>query len=237
MNKVFVIGDVHGDFAGLNIILKWLTSNNKTSKEDVLIVAGDCGFVWTNSQGEKKKRKHLDSYPITILVVLGNHENYDIIETFETTNKFGAECYKDNASEICYVKNGEVLTIGKKRIWTYGGGLSIDKEYRLYYDKIEGTKTWFKQEIDLKNFDKAIENYKNIDYIVTHDVNESCFDFLLKELKLLDLRCEMQEALEKIEKIGGYKRWYSGHYHPKMVVEWNKHVILPVMRWIEIKED
>ena len=136
--KVFVIGDVHGDFKGLGVILKFLTQNNHTDKNDVLIVAGDCGFVWTDSNSERKERKHLCSFPITIMVVLGNHENYDIIEKFETTYKYGAECYKDNSSDIYYIKNGEVLTIGDKRIWTYGGGLSIDKDYRLHY----GKSTW-----------------------------------------------------------------------------------------------
>lgn len=234
--RTFAIGDIHGDFTGLNVILKFLTSNNKTTKDDVLIVAGDCGFVWTDSQGERKKRKHLDSFPITIMVVLGNHENYDIIETFETVYKFGAECYKDNESEICYVKNGEVLEIGNKRIWTYGGGLSIDKDYRLYYDKIENTKTWFEQEVDFSRFDKAKENFKNIDFIVTHDVPTSCFEYLLKKLKLLEMRCEMQNKLEEIKQLGGYKKWYSGHYHPKMIEEWENHIILPVLCWTEIKE-
>lgn len=234
--RIFVIGDIHGDFKGLGVILKFLTKNNQTTKEDVLIVAGDCGFVWTNSNNEKKERKHLDSFPITIMVVLGNHENYDIIETFETVKKFGAECYKDNASEICYIKNGEVLEIGDKRIWTYGGGLSIDKEYRLYYDKIENTKTWFEQEVDFSRFERAKENFKNIDYIVTHDVPNSCFEYLLKKLHLLDKRCELQYKLEEIEQMGEYKKWYSGHYHPKMIEEWKKHIILPVMRWTEITE-
>ena len=32
--RTFVIGDIHGDFTGLNVILKFLTSNNKTTKDD-----------------------------------------------------------------------------------------------------------------------------------------------------------------------------------------------------------
>mgnify|MGYP003324460284 CR=1 FL=1 len=51
-------------------------------KKDVLFVAGDAGFInsYETSDSKQKRIKHLNSLPFIIIVVLGNHENYDVID-------------------------------------------------------------------------------------------------------------------------------------------------------------
>ena len=76
MGRLFVTGDTHGglDMSKLN------TRHFKCSgltKDDILVIMGDAGFVWCNSPTEHFWLDFLDNKPWTTFCVLGNHENYD----------------------------------------------------------------------------------------------------------------------------------------------------------------
>ena len=98
--EVYVIGDIHGDY---NIIdARFGDVVGQGDKENVLFVAGDAGFVNSyENEGSKAQRiEKLNSLPFTIIVVLGNHEIYDVIESFPEVTIFNGKCYKEDGVDV-----------------------------------------------------------------------------------------------------------------------------------------
>ena len=76
---IYITGDIHGEIARFQ-------NNNMSDaafgKEDVLIVCGDFGFVFTGSEKEKEKLDELEKKPYTICFCDGNHENFPLLFSF-----------------------------------------------------------------------------------------------------------------------------------------------------------
>ena len=82
MRDIYVIGDIHGDFRLLEARFSDVINSKNIVKNDVLFVAGDAGFInsYENEDSKSKRIAQLNKLPFIIIVVLGNHENYDICE-------------------------------------------------------------------------------------------------------------------------------------------------------------
>lgn len=78
---IYIIGDTHGctDVSKLNN--KNFKDSSKLTKDDYVIILGDFGFVWNNSNEDKYWLKWLDEKPWTTLFIDGNHENNDILNS------------------------------------------------------------------------------------------------------------------------------------------------------------
>jgi predicted phosphodiesterase len=102
--NIFVIGDLHGDYDLIDAKFGDIKDSSK-EKYDVLFVAGDAGFVnsYETIESKNKRIKHLNSLPYIIIVVLGNHENYDVIEKFNETSIFGGKCYKEDGVDVKFI--------------------------------------------------------------------------------------------------------------------------------------
>lgn len=248
--RVFIFGDVHGiNNSFLNMLEsiknKYKIEQNEPKKNNIIIIAGDCGFCFYGNSiyfpkairdAEIEKRKKLSKLPFTFVCVLGNHENYDYIYSLPDAQIFGAKAFKEKGIDnIFYLKNGEILRINNKKIWTFGGGLSIDKKYRLE------NVSWWKDEIRLQDFEKGKKKAINnkIDYIITHDVPREIFYRMLPELKLIGKECELQYYFDEIDalKRNEITNWFSGHYHPNkpLMYENGKYVVLPIMFCYELE--
>ena len=83
---VYVTGDIHGwlDIGKLTPD-RW-PQGEKLRKSDFLVICGDFGLVWTNppTLEEKFFLDWLDNRPWTTLFIDGNHENYDLLDSFPT---------------------------------------------------------------------------------------------------------------------------------------------------------
>lgn len=251
--NVFIFGDTHGisdSFLGQldSIMKKKGIKRNGPKKDNIVIIAGDCGFCfWSNNyftdekylyrqRYEADRRKLLTKFPFTFICVLGNHENYEYIYSLPKAQIFGGKCFKEpNIENVFYLRNGEVITINNKKIWTFGGGLSIDKEWR------EEHITWWKDEIRIKDFKKGTKSYSEnqIDYIITHDVSNEIFNIIAPMLYLQEKRCPLQDYFSKIKQIKPYKKWFSAHYHPKKILRLNnnKDIVLPICTYINLQEE
>lgn len=60
---IYITGDTHGDFRNVERFCKKM----QTSKDDVLIILGDAGINYYGPEQDKRKKKYLESLPITIL--------------------------------------------------------------------------------------------------------------------------------------------------------------------------
>ena len=203
--RVFVTGDTHGEVDFHKLTTKNFPIQKELTKKDLVIICGDAGVCWSG----KKDRWIQDWYNernFTTFSVLGNHENYDIIENLPIVNFMGGKAYKVNDS-FYFAKNGEIYTIGNKKCFVFGGAHSHDKLYRK-----EGSSWWPQEAPDMGQRNQAIENlakynYK-VDYIFTHcGPREVVKDKLGFESD--DINAFLSFIMNNVE----FEKWFMGHYH------------------------
>ena len=87
---IFVTADTHGEMERFED--KQL---KKLKKGDTLVVLGDFGFVWTDSEKEKKNLAKLAKKPFTILFIDGLGDSFEVLGRY-------ADC------EYCSAKAKEI---------------------------------------------------------------------------------------------------------------------------------
>ncbi len=203
---VYITGDTHGDINFFkNPKLKKLT------EDDYLIICGDFGFLWDNSEKEKKALEVLKKKKYTICFVDGCHENYDMLNTYQPYRFKGGNAHKI-APNIYHLIRGEIFTFDRKTFFCMGGGESEDLDMRT-----EG-KSWWKDEMpnaeELMNGAKNLkENELKVDYVITHEAPAIAKDFIRlhtnSRMHLTPLNTYLQELMKGIE----YNHWFFGSLH------------------------
>ena len=197
---IYVTGDLHGD------IERFRDSEYKKLKPgDTLIVCGDFGFIWDGSKKEEQILDRLSEKKYNIAFIDGCHENFDLLEQYRVVNWNGgaARMIRNN---IIHLLRGQIFTIEKKTIFTFGGGHSQDFEYR-----IDTGKWWHHEQPTHNEILRAIKNlekYNNtVDYIVTHEPPAS-----LKDCLGVDV-LEIHTFFEDVIKACNYRKWFFGKCH------------------------
>lgn len=188
MHKVFIMGDLHGQFGYLNTFIC-----KKCKKGDIVICCGDFGY-FPNLDNDHKKIK---THGTKVLFCDGNHEDH-----------WSLRSLKDN--EICknvfYMSRGSTYELPDGRnILFMGGALSIDKlERKTGID-------WFPEETisynDMLNLPR-----KKIDIIVSHTCPDECLDIMLKHNSIKKNDCSTK-ALSQLLELYKPELWFFGHWH------------------------
>lgn len=107
----------------------------QTNKDGVLIILGDAGVNYYGGEPDAKKKEYLESLPITIFAIHGNHEmRPQTIPTYHEVGWNGGAVYvEDEYPHILFAKDGELYDIGGQRTFVIGGAYSVDKAYRLLH--------------------------------------------------------------------------------------------------------
>ncbi|MDE6060893.1 MAG: metallophosphoesterase, partial [Clostridia bacterium] len=121
---IYVTGDTHGlqDFYKLHI---FAGEHPEFTKDDYVIIAGDCGAVWSDRDLVADLRYYTE-LPFTVLFVDGNHENFDLLNSFPIEIWKGGKVHKIRQNLI-HLMRGQVFEIDGKTIFTFGGATSIDR--------------------------------------------------------------------------------------------------------------
>lgn len=220
-NRIFVCGDTHipHDIHKLNT-RNW-PEQKELTKDDVLIQLGDFGGIWYPF-GENKEQENwlnwLADKPFTTAVVLGNHENYDIIETLPWTTKWGNDLQfweQENGNRIYFFKRGAFYEIGGKKLLTIGGANSIDKHLRSAH-----VSWWEQEDISGKEveacFNELDEKGYTADYILTHTCpSRLVVEFLLQSQMYYQDKIHDHTAqfLDEIDNRVEFGEWHFGHFH------------------------
>lgn len=207
---IYVTGDTHGlqDYFKLHI---FAGEHPELTLNDYVIIAGDFGAVW-DSKTLAADLKPYTELPFTILFVDGNHENFDLLETFPVEDWHGGKVHRIKPN-IIHLMRGQVFEIEGKTFFTFGGATSIDKFMRR-----EGL-SWWKQELPTyEELDEGMANLKKhnnkVDYIVTHSCSERALLYpQIRNSATLKLYCPESQMLSYIEENAAYKHWYFGHFH------------------------
>ncbi|MBQ3692062.1 MAG: metallophosphatase, partial [Clostridia bacterium] len=171
----------------------------------------------------------------------GNHENYDMINSYPVETFFGGKVHKitDN---IYHLMRGEMFEIEGKKIFVMGGARSHDisdgildssdkdlkmkekaliKRKKLYY-RVKGV-SWWEEEMPCEEefahaFETLEKNNHACDYVITHDcpadVQKILVDRYIDEKKREQYSCDrLNGFLQEVSEKCSFKKWYFGHYH------------------------
>ena len=221
---VYITGDTHNteDMSNLsskNMKLCCMEQNADFHTITAAIVLGDFGLPWSSDctvdEAGIHPSDHTDRYllkwynqkPFKILAVMGNHDNYDIIEKLPEVEMFGSTVLKVS-DNVFYLKRGEVYQIEGKRFLVLGGAMSDDKAYRIPH-----VSWWKQEEMNKTEKNRCIEKIKQdgsaFDYVLSHTGTTqgiSTFD----TSKINDSTVAFND---NIESMISYKKWFFGHKH------------------------
>ena len=201
---IYITGDTHGDLPDLEQRVK----DNDIGPGDILIIAGDFGFVWGTGYSESCLTE-LGWKPFTIAFIDGNHENFDLLEQYPMEDWNGGRVHRIKPN-IVHLMRGEAYVIEGKRFFCFGGAYSMDKAIRH-----PGT-SWWPQELptneDYVHARETLESLKyETDYVITHTIPQS----MIHRLGLYPDRHdgELTGYFEWLYHELKFKRWFAGHFH------------------------
>lgn len=105
------------------------------TKDDILLIAGDAGYVWDADYPYMIDTLH-QIFPGIIAFIDGNHENHAILNGLETLYWNGG-CVHQFGERVFHLMHGELYTIYGQNFFTFGGARSVDRDRR-----IEGESWW-----------------------------------------------------------------------------------------------
>ena len=216
---IYITGDTHGRFGRVEMFC----ARMDTTKEDILIILGDAGLNYYGDSRDRRTKEYLESLPITVFAIHGNHEmRPGTIPSYKTKLWHGGSVYYEDAyPSLLFAKDGEVFGLDGLQTIVIGGAYSVDKMYRL----ARGYGWWADEQPsdEIKQFvEHQLDSLDwKVDVVLSHTVPvkyEPTEVFLTGiDQSLVDKTTE--EWLGKIEDRLEYRKGYAGHYHTAKKVD------------------
>ena len=213
---IFITGDTHQSINISKLNTTFFPQQKNLTKNDYVIICGDFGCVWDDSNLDKYWQNWFSNKNFTTLFVDGNHENFNLLNKYPVSSWNGGKVHFISPSVI-HLMRGQIFNINGINIFTMGGASSHDKEFR------KENISWWKDEIpsDLE-FQEAFSNlnkYNNkVDIIISHccdDNTQNCINNYYEHDKLTNFFKIINESVD-------FKYWFFGHYHIDKFID-NKH--------------
>lgn len=208
---IYVTGDLHGEEERL-----YSRSMKKLREGDILIVCGDFGFVWDGSGREKKILDFLGSRKYNVCFIDGTHENFDLLDKYRMTVWNGGKVHRVSGN-LFHMMRGQIFTIEGFRIFTFGGGESVDREMRTEHI------SWWKEEMpspsELEEGAKAIDEVGcEVDYIITHEPPSIVKSTMLLRSGDTENVNKLNGYFEQLNRVCKFRHWYFGSMHEDRVI-------------------
>jgi len=211
---IYLTGDTHRTVNIEKLKPSHFKIQKNLTKEDYLIICGDFGGVWDKSKISEQCIEFHNTRNYTTLFVDGNHENFDLLNSYPVTKWKGGKVHQI-AEHVYHLMRGQVFEIDGFKFFTMGGGISVDKEFRM-----PGRTWWPQEDLSCEEIEEAVKNldqhHWKVDYILTHTASnrmmKECFGFQKEESRINEFLDMIQMRLE-------YKWWFFGHFHEDEVYE------------------
>lgn len=217
MSRIFITGDTHGDIDRKKLDVDEWPEQNKLTKDDYLIIAGDVAMRWcdtkpdgTLTESDSEMIRWYNNKPFTTLFIDGNHENHHALNSYLVSEWNGGKVHRLDDS-VYHLMRGQVYNINGYAFFTMGGARSVD-----IYNRRKGISWWPEEMPSRLEYEEAISNLEknnmSVDYVITHCCGTSlqpclcAFDADSDELTQFFDHLEFDFGLK-------FKHWYFGHYH------------------------
>lgn len=207
--RIFITGDKHRTM----VPLFRLAERVELQKTDVLLIAGDAGYVWNDDYPYTIKSLE-QIFPGTIAFIDGNHENHTILNGMGVSVWQGGKVHRVGERVLHWMR-GEVYDLYGKTFFAFGGGQSVDKDRRE-----EGVSWWKEEEpteAEMEYGTKQLQAHqKDIDYVITHEPPFFARGQIARQKELGEayrfphLLEQWYRLLETQER---FQMWYFGHMH------------------------
>lgn len=204
MKRIMVIGDIHGNWSPVNILL-----NKKHEEVECILQCGDFGY-WPKFHGRTyitplgyrrtEDNYGLKNHNIPVYFCDGNHEDH------ASLRKWNDKIWMDK--NVHYMKRGSILTLGDGRVVLFiGGARSIDKEYRL------AGHDWFPEESITEGELYGLPDI-DVDIVISHTAPES-FPITYERVGIdtTGFKDSNRDKLEYVLNLYKPKLWFCGHFH------------------------
>lgn len=239
---LYLTGDTHGRWDRLRHYDKILT------EEDELLICGDFGLLWNGGRDFEMYKQLLSEFRYKILWIDGNHENFDMLNSYDVDTWRGGKVHHIVKDKIIHLCRGQVFDLCGIKTFTFGGGSSLDIEGGVlsvddpeYLAKVRrnissGLRyrvehfTWWREEMPSdEEFKEGLDNLASVgnkvDMIVTHSSSNKVLDAVASHMGFKPERDKLTEYLSQLENTVEFKKWFCGHYHTDLEVD-GKHRVL-----------
>lgn len=207
--RIFITGDKHRTF----VPLFWLAEKEKLEPSDIMIIAGDAGYVW-----DKDYIYDMESlqqvFPGTIAFVDGNHENHAMLNAFPVETWNGGNVHRVG-ERVFHLMRGEMYDIYDKKFFVFGGARSVDKDRRT-----EGVSWWQEEEPtaeEIEHGQNVLQQFGDkIEYIITHEPPLFVRSSIRRQKSLDDdyqFPVILNQWYQSMENQPNFKKWFFGHMH------------------------
>lgn len=239
---IYATGDCHGNFERFKP--EYFPEQTQMTKNDVVIITGDCGGVWFGDTRDDEVLDWLERLPFTVAFVDGNHENYDVLARHPVEEWHGGKVHHIRP-HVLHLMRGQIFELDGFTFFTMGGAKSHDIEDGIlepddpdFAQKLKMLQRkpraryridhilWWKQELpDAGEYAEARENLERcdqqVDYIITHCAPTS--------IALAGTRHNeadrLTDFLQEVKDNAQYHYWLFGHYHDNRAID-EKHILL-----------
>lgn len=211
--SIFVTGDIHriAEYGACRFSSRSWPRGRELTRDDVVIVAGDFGFVWNDSNTDRYWLDWFESKPWTTCFVDGNHENHQLLSELPVREWHDSRVHMVRP-HVLHLMRGEVFDIAGTRLLAMGGAASNDIELRR-----EGVN-WWAQELpgddEMDRCRAALDRVGwSVDYVVTHEAPASIAEGLCQERRREFANDRLQRFLSELDARLQFRAWFFGHYH------------------------
>ena len=241
---IYITGDTHGGINDMKLKSKYFPNYENVTKDDILIILGDFGYIhapeYREDLKEKEYNKMIHTFKNrkwgTVLFIDGNHENFDRLNKYPEIDMFGGKV-GEITEGIYHLKRGYIYNIQGYKIFTFGGANSVAK-----HTLTDGVDWWKEEKFNLEESNRAFDNLEkhncNVDLILSHTCSTTALKYLSEYYKrTMYPPDEFNRLFEEFKYRVNYKKWLFGHHHLDLELRDNEVAVFKDFYKLESKCD
>jgi hypothetical protein len=214
VNAVHVCGDWHTDAIWAEQVIRHKLD---AAVSPIILHVGDFG-VWRDERGRQyvnKVSKALLAQGMYLYVTLGNHEDYEFIDTLEDVDGMPGCKWLDKRNRIVLLDRPYVWEWSGVKFMSFGGANSVDR-----WERTENVDWFAGEQISDTDVERG-QHVGTVDVMITHEVPTQVDPFngkpgtMMLSTRQLVYADESRAQLQKVFNTARPKMFLHGHYHVK----------------------